>query len=47
MTAPCPHEQWRCLRCGNQGCDERDCRERGFDVGLCRKCGHIEKVPTR
>jgi hypothetical protein len=44
MSDPCPHEQYQCLRCGHHGCDTSGCPERGFDVGLCRQCGHIEKV---
>jgi hypothetical protein len=40
----CEHQQWRCLRSGNTGCDTRDCLAQGYHAGLCRHCGHIEKV---
>lgn len=42
----CPHPQYRCLRCGHTGCDTRPCDQRGFHAGLCRQCGHFEKVRT-
>jgi hypothetical protein len=40
----CDHDLWQCLHCGNRGCDVAGCEWRGFVSGLCRLCGHFEKV---
>jgi hypothetical protein len=46
-TSPqqCTHRRYRCLQCGNVGCEDPRCPAYGFQHGICRSCGHIEKVP--
>ncbi len=39
----CFNALYRCLKCGNIGCEQPDCTRKGFDSGKCIHCGSKEK----